>query len=297
MIILKIYRSFLESLLKDSVQFVDHRGNRGMHSECYFDGEIRDAAVGINAISSAALYGKGVFTTIAIYDGEPFVWEKHWRRLASDAKTVGVDLSGFSEESVRGAVDEIVRHNAVSDGRTRITFFDNSSGAIWPSGVPGTTSLLIITGDKRAEVDGLRIGISPYPVNSRSPLAGIKSCNYLENQMARDEAKQRGFDEAIRLNERGEIASACMANLFWLKDERLYTPSLKTGCLAGTTREFVMEDLECIEVEAGVETLDQVDAIFLTSAGMGVVQAAIYDGKVLRRVHRPMIAIMPGGER
>jgi len=115
--------------------------------------------------------------------------------------------------------------------------------------------------------------------------------------MAREEGKRRGFDEAIRLNERGEIASACMANVFWLKEERLYTPSLKTGCLAGTTREFVLEDLECIEVEAGVETLDQVDAIFLTSAGLGVAQAANFEGKELRRVNRPIIAAMPGAGR
>jgi branched-chain amino acid aminotransferase len=268
-----------------------------MHIDCYFDGEIRDAAVEISALSSAALYGKGVFTTVAIYDGEPFVWEKHWRRLVSDAKAVGVEMSGFSEDGVRSAVNEIVRHNGVDDGRMRITFFDNSPGAIWPSGGSETTSLLIITGDKRAETEGLRLGISPYPLNSRSPLAGIKSCNYLENQMARKEGEQRGFDEAIRLNERGEIASACMANVFWLKDERLYTPSLQTGCLAGTTREFVLENLECIEVEAGVETLDQVDAIFLTSAGLGIAQAANFEGKGLRRVNRPIIAAMPGTGR
>jgi len=268
-----------------------------MHKNCYFDGEIRDAAVEISALSSAALYGKGVFTTVAIYDGEPFVWEKHWRRLVSDAKAVGVDMSGFSDDGVRLVVDEIVRHNGVGDGRMRITFFDNSPGAIWPSGMSGTTSLLIITGEKRAETDGVRLGISPYPVNSRSPLAGIKSCNYLENQMAREECERRGFDEAIRLNERGEIASGCMANVFWLKDERLYTPSLRTGCLAGTTREFLLENLECIEVEAGVETLDQVDAIFLTSAGLGIAQAANFEGKELRRVNRPIIAAMPGTGR
>jgi branched-chain amino acid aminotransferase len=268
-----------------------------MHIDCYFDGEIKDAAVEISALSSAALYGKGVFTTVAIYDGEPFVWEKHWRRLASDAKAVGIDLSGFSEDGVRQAVDEIVRHNSVGDGRTRVTFFDNSPGPVWPAGTSGKTNLLMVTAEKQAETDGVRLGISPYPVNSRSPLAGIKSCNYLENQMAREEGDRRGFDEAIRLNERGEIASACMANVFWLKDERLYTPSLQTGCLAGTTREFVLENLECIEVEAGVETLDQVDAIFLTSAGLGVAQAANFEGKELRRVNRPIIAAMPGTGR
>ena len=118
--------------------------------EYFFDGEIRSGTVEIPALSSAALYGKGVFTTIAIYNGEPFVWEKHWRRLTSDAAIVGIDLSEYSEKQVRGGLDEIIRHNGVVNGRARITFFDESPGTIWPADVPPSTSLLIITGDKRA---------------------------------------------------------------------------------------------------------------------------------------------------
>ena len=62
--------------------------------------------------------------------------------------------------------------------------------------------------------------------------------------MALENAKAKGFDEAIRLNERGEVASACMANVFWIKDKKLFTPDLETGCLAGTTREFIIETAE-----------------------------------------------------
>jgi branched-subunit amino acid aminotransferase/4-amino-4-deoxychorismate lyase len=126
-----------------------------------------------------------------------------------------------------------------------------------------------------------RLTISPHHVNSASPLAGVKSCNYLEKQVALDEAKARGFDEAVQLNERGQIASVCMANIFWLKEERLYTPSLKTGCLAGTTREFVMENVECEETEDGPDSLAEAEAIFLTSAGLGIAAAAEFDGRLL----------------
>ena len=126
-----------------------------------------------------------------------------------------------------------------------------------------------------------------------SPLAGVKSCNYLENLLAFDDARKRGFDEALRLNERGEIASACMANIFWLLDGRLYTPSLATGCLRGTTREFIMENLECHETEASLEILNEADAIFLTSAGIGIAEISELDGRELSAVSAEIKNLIP----
>jgi branched-subunit amino acid aminotransferase/4-amino-4-deoxychorismate lyase len=113
--------------------------------------------------------------------------------------------------------------------------------------------------------------------------------------IAKDEAKSRGFDEAIQLNERGEIASACMANLFWLKRGKLLTPSLKTGCLAGTTREFVLESLDCEEIEAGIDELRNADQIFLTSAGLGVAPVAEFDGQNRDVREHPIINLIPRG--
>jgi branched-subunit amino acid aminotransferase/4-amino-4-deoxychorismate lyase len=116
-----------------------------------------------------------------------------------------------------------------------------------------------------------------------SAAGGIKSCNYLEHLMSLDEAKRRGFHEAIRLNERGEVVSACMANLFWTKDGKLFTPSLRTGCLAGTTREYILENIECKEVEVGIDEINRADSIFLTSAGLGIARVREFDGKRLGR--------------
>ncbi len=111
--------------------------------------------------------------------------------------------------------------------------------------------------------------------------------------MAFEEAKVRGFDEAVRLNERWEVASACMANVFWLKDGKLHTPSVGTGCLAGTTREFILETLDCDEVEATIAELNSADDIFLTSAGLGVIQVAEFDGKVMHQKPHRILDIVP----
>ena len=248
--------------------------------------------VSISALSAAALYGKGIFTTIAIYDGGPFLWDKHWRRLETGAAKLNIDLAGFSEYKTRKALNEITKKNCVSDGRARVTIFDGSASKFWPFKPQQRASLLMVTGDSHLVTDDFRLTVSPHSVNSQSPLAGVKSCNYLEKLIAFDEVKARGFDEAIQINERGQITSAVMANVLWLKGDELYTPSLKTGCLAGTTREYVLENLECREVEVSIEELDSVDAIFLTSAGIGIIAVFELDGKRLARTSHPIMALV-----
>jgi branched-chain amino acid aminotransferase len=265
-----------------------------VNARIYLNGEIVDAEdARLPAVSSAAFYGKGVFTTLAIYRGLPFLWEKHWRRLSDNAATVGLDLSENTERVTREALDEIIAKNGVDNGRARITFLDETPSAIWATSRERKTSLSIVTGDLRPIPQPLRLSLSPYPVNSRSPLAGVKSCNYLENLMTYDEAKQRGFDESVRVNEKGHITSAAMANVFWLKDGRLLTPAVSTGCLPGTTREFVLENIESEEVEADINQLQNADAIFLTSAGLGVAAVAHFDAKKLKTSDHPILDLLP----
>lgn len=267
-----------------------------MHKSVFFNGEILDAFdADILAVSSAVLYSKGIFTTVAIYDGEVFLWEKHWQRLVHNAAKIGIDLSEHSEETTRNALDELIAKNCVMNGRARITFYDETPSEIWQSDISSgrKTSLSIITGELRQIPKPFKLTISPYPVNSRSLLAGVKSCNYLENLMAYDEAKKRGFDEAIRLNERGHVTSACIANIFWLKDGHLYTPNLASGCLAGTTREFVIENLGCDEVEAGIDAIHSADAVFLTSAGLGITAIHEFDGRKLDPIPQQIKDVEP----
>lgn len=245
-----------------------------MHSFVFFDNKISGAPESsLCAVSAAALFGRGVFTTIAIKNKEPFLWEKHWRRLKDNAGKIGVDLSEFSESRVKNALAELLEKNKAENARARITFFDESADRIWQFETNRKTSLLITTADARQTPEDLLLTVSPFLVNSTSPLAGVKSCNYLENLLALEEAGRRGFDETVRLNEKGEIVSAAMANLFWIKDKKIYTPALETGCLAGTTREFLAENFAVLEVAAGLDEIVRAEEIFLTSAGIGICPA------------------------
>ena len=72
-----------------------------------------------------------------------------------------------------------------------------------------------------------------------------------------------------------------MANVFWERDGELFTPSLRTRCLPGTTREYVLENVDCKEVVTGIEELGNADRIFLTSAGLGIANVAEFNGRRL----------------
>ncbi len=100
--------------------------------------------------------------------------------------------------------------------------------------------------------------------------------------MSWEEAQARDFDEAVMLNERGEIVSATMANIFWVKEGTLHTPALSTGAIAGITRAAIIElaEKQFIPVIEGVyELADLTDAdeIFLTSASLGVAPVTTFD--------------------
>ncbi len=241
-------------------------------------------------------YGKGVFTTIRVVGGQPFLWDKHRRRLYANAENLGIDLRYRPEEKVLRSLLDAIEARGLQNGRARITFSDESPSPIWSTAGDKKTSLSIIVAERRPIPNNFKLTISPHRINTTSPLVGIKSCNYLEHLLAYEEATEREFHEAIRLNERSEVASACMANVFWEKDGSLFTSSLKTGCLPGTTREFLLENVDCEEIQCGIEELASADRIFVTSAGIGVAAVAEFDGRKLdTSSHRSMELISWAG--
>jgi branched-subunit amino acid aminotransferase/4-amino-4-deoxychorismate lyase len=236
-------------------------------------------------VSSAMLYGRGVFTTVAIYNGQPFLWPDHWRRLKDHAERLNVDCAGANERNVGEAVRKLVAVNQVKNGRARVILLARSGRDIWKAkkDSPRKTDLLILTSDaQKIPVAGLSLAVSPYRCNTFSPLVGIKSLNYLDQMLAWEEAQARDFDEAVMLNERGEIVSATMANIFWVKDGTLHTPSVSSGALAGVTRGAVIElaGKQFIPVIEGVydlADLTEADEIFLTSSSLGVALVTTFD--------------------
>ncbi len=259
-----------------------------MHTHVFLNERLVEASKArLRATGGAALHGRGVFTTLAVHSGRPFLWPAHWARLTEHARRAGVEFP-FDEEETRDALARLVEKNEVMRGRARITIL--ARGAAGPWGVEGETAegergsdLLLMTGDARSvDEEALALTVSPFRLNTHSPLAGLKTLNYLEHVFAWEEARGRDFDESLVLNERGEVASATMANVFWVKQGTLHTPALATGALAGTTRARVIELAEelafpLVEGVSDLHALADADEIFLTSAGLGVSLVTTFD--------------------
>lgn len=258
-----------------------------MHSRIILNGRLIEAnRARMEVVTSAMLYGRGVFTTIAIYGGRPFLWPEHWARLTAHALRVGVDASALDAAMVSSSLERLLEANQVRDGRARITLLSNTGSGVWKTSEKRERAIdmLIMTGEAHSAAfeEGMSLTLSPHRVNTHSPLMGVKSVNYLEHILAREEARARDFDEAVRLNERGELVSATMANIFWVKQGTIHTPTLSAGALAGTTRARVIAlaselSLPIIEGIYEMAQLSEADEIFLTSAGIGIGIVTTFD--------------------
>ena len=257
-----------------------------MHPVIYLNKSMVEATKArVAPVSSAMLYGRGVFTTLAIYNSEPFLWFKHWQRLTTHAKKLDIDHTGCTEKSVGDALRKLIAVNRVQEGRARVILLARSGRDIWKTKAPGTkkTDLLIMTGEPQKVLPtGLSLAVSPYRINTFSPLSGIKSLNYLDHVLSWEEAQSRDFDEAVVLNERGEIVSATTANLFWARNGTLHTPALSSGALAGITRECVIEIanklfIPLLEGVYEMPDLTDADEIFLSSSSLGVAPVTTFD--------------------
>ena len=257
-----------------------------MHAVIYLNKSMVEATKArVAPVSSAMLYGRGVFTTLAIYNAQPFLWSNHWQRLAAHANKLDIDHTGCTEKNVGDALHKLIALNQVQEGRARVILLARSGRDIWKTKTPGAkkTDLLIMTGEsQKLASTGMSLAVSPYRANTVSPLAGIKSLNYLDHVLAWEEAQSRDFDEAVVLNERGEIVSATTANLFWAKNGTLHTPTLNSGALAGITRECVIDiaNKHFIPLLEGIyemNDLTDADEIFLTSSSLGVAPVTTFD--------------------
>jgi branched-chain amino acid aminotransferase len=208
--------------------------------------------VRLSAGQAGLLSGWGIFTTIRISRGEAFAYERHWRRLEKDAATIRLPMP-YTGAKVRVHLHEVIRANKVSDGCARIYLVYNSVG-FWQSDEQRPQVDLIIYSAQLPEYpEPIRLGLREHGRHAASPLAGVKSISWLPNVWAVAEAQKEGFDEVVLLNERGEIAECTAANIFAVKNGKVYTPPLNSGCLEGVTRGILFE----IAPEAGVAVIEQ----------------------------------------
>jgi branched-chain amino acid aminotransferase len=196
--------------------------------------------------------GWGIFTTVRISKGEAFAYERHWRRLEKDAAIIRLPML-YTGAKIRVNLHEVIRANKVSEGCARIYLVYNSVG-FWQSHEQRPPVDLVIYSAGLPEYrEIVRLGLRAHGRHAASPLAGVKTISWLNNVWSIAEANKEGFDEVVMLNERGEVAECTSANIFAVKDGKILTPPLSSGCLEGITRGILLE----IAPEAGLSVVEQ----------------------------------------
>ena len=219
--------------------------------------------------------GWGIFTTLRISRGEAFAYERHWRRLEKDAGITRLPMP-YTAAKVRVHLHEVMRANKVTEGCARIYLVYNAVG-FWQSDekLP-QVDLIIYSAGLPEHRETVRLALREQGRHATSPMAGVKSISWLNNVWAVGEAVKEGFDEVVMLNERGEVAECTSANIFAVKNEKILTPPLNSGCLEGVTRGILME----IAPEAGVSVIEQTlraedlysaDEVFISSTNRNLI--------------------------
>lgn len=217
---------------------------------------------------SAAFRG-GVYETIAVRNGQPKLLSLHLARLRRGLVRLQCDLE-YSDEQLTLALADTVNANALTNAWTRIV--------VAPQGLYGLQPLVpvvIITATALPDRSTpLRLALSPFRRNPYSAIREIKAATWIENDLITNEAKQSGFDGALLLDTAGFVSECPNANVFFVLDGQLCTPSLSTGCLAGVVREFLCSQLPVREVEITTSEFSQATEMFVTSAISGVQSVA-----------------------
>ena len=219
--------------------------------------------------------GWGIFTTLRISRGEAFAYERHWRRLEKDATITRIPLT-YTAAKVRVHLHEVIRANKVTEGAARIYFVYNSVGYWQSPELRPQVDLIITTAGLPEHRHVVRLALREHGRHAASPLAGVKSISWLNNVWAVAEAQKEGYDEVVMLNERAEVAECTSANIFAVKEGKILTPPLSSGCLEGVTRAILMEiapdaGLPVVEQALRAEELYSAEEVFISSTNRNLI--------------------------
>jgi len=258
----------------------------------YIDGKYYDREnAKISVFDHGLLYGDGVFEGIRVYHGNVFKLEDHIRRLYDSARAIALEIP-MKEREMEEAVLKTVEINRKQNGYIRlvVTRGEGTLG-LDPAGCEKAT-VIIIVGDIQLYPEELyKQGVKIITASTRrippeclDPR--IKSLNYLNNILAKIEARRSGAREALMLTTEGLVAECTADNIFIIKSGRLLTPHPSKGALDGITMRTVFgiakaRGIECGEADLSQHDLYTSDECFMTGTGAEIVPVVDIDGRAI----------------
>lgn len=255
-----------------------------MHRYVLHNREIRDYRDKLLAPGQVGfLNGWGVFSTLRVTSGVPFAFERHYARMKRDAKLLRVPFVLSEEELVR-ALLSLVEANNAPDAVLRVAIVRNRGGLFEAPGLEREWDLVAFTAPLTRWGASAHLTYVPNARFGASPFAGCKITSWAQNLTWYEQAREAGFDEALLLNEDGQVSECTSANIFAIQGKDVWTPPLSTsGGLPGVTRAILLEEIQLDGIQIGERELspselEASDAVFLTSTTRDLLPAHAIDG-------------------
>jgi len=261
-------------------------------STIYIDGKfVPEAEAKVSVFDHGLLYGDGIFEGIRFYNGRVFRLEEHHDRLWDSARSICLEIP-MSKAEMTEALLETVRQNGLRDGYIRqIVTRGIGNLGLNPAQCKSPTVIIIAATIALYPEDVYRDGLTIVTCATRRAGAAtlnpaVKSLNYLNNVMARIEANLAGADEALMLNDAGNVAECTADNVFIIKKGQIFTPPISAGALRGITRAVVFEiadelGIKITETDISRHDVFVADECFLTGTAAEVIPVIKADGRMI----------------
>lgn len=268
----------------------------------WMDGKLVDwADAKVHVLTHALHYGSGVFEGIRAYETEKgaavFRLGDHVKRLFRSAHIYQMEIP-YSPEAVSDAIKETIRTNGLTHCYVRpIVFRGYGEMGLNPLATPVSVTIAVwpwgaYLGEESLET-GVRIKVSSWKRNDQNslPPAAKATGQYINSILAKLEAVNGGYDEAVMLNTHGHIADGSGENIFAVRDGVITTPPLSAGCLEGITRNSVIEIARDLGHEVREENLVRTDLyhadeVFFTGTAAEVTPICEVDDRRIGEGHR-----------
>ena len=249
-------------------------------------GIVAAGTAAVSPIDHAVIVGDGVFETLKVVDGVPFALTRHLARLARSAAGLGIQAP--DDARIREAVAEVVAADRRA-GLLRITW-SSGPGPLGSGRGDGPGTLVLSTGPGNVWPATERVHLGPWARNEHGALTGLKTTSYAENAKALAVAHRHGCTEALFRNTAGHLCEGTGTNVFMVVDDVVVTAPLSSGCLAGVTRELVMELADVVERDIDPAEFGSADEAFLTSSTRDVSPISAVDGVEMPAAPGPVTA-------
>ena len=238
----------------------------------------------LNVTNRGFRYGDALFETMKVVNGKILLAQYHFERLFAGLNLIKIGIpNSFSQEKITSEVTRLCKRNNCEElARIRLTVF-RSDGDLYES--DNFLQYLIECWPLSDSVNqlndnGLIIDIFPDARKSCDKFSNLKSANYLLYVMAALYTKENKLNDCLLLNVHERICDASIANVFWIKNEIIYTPPLGEGCVAGVMRRYLIEQIKNVrERLCEVNDLENADEIFLTNAIKGIRWVSQFNNK------------------